>query len=120
MRKGSNFVGTEEELEALMKSSLKNYIDDRMWFYNINESTSLSEQEIININESFAECIERGYLNDAAYHVLMNKRIYPYAKTASLVICPEGTPNEEIEKAHNSTLKDSFSLTKLGEEFLNS
>lgn len=52
MRQGSNFVGTEEELLALMKDSLKHYIEDSLWFYNINESTSMTEQEIININES--------------------------------------------------------------------
>lgn len=120
MRQGSNFVGTEEELEALMKDSLKHYMEDRLWFYNINESTSMSEQEIININESFAECIDRGYLNDAAYHVLMNKRIYPYAKTAYITICAEGTSNEELENLYKSNPNDSFTLTKLGEDFLNS
>lgn len=120
MRKGSNFVGTEEELEALMKSSLRNYIDDRMWFYNINESTTLSEQEIININESFAECIDRGYLNDAAYHVLMNKRICPYAKTVACVISGKDTPDENIKKAFDSIPDTSFTITKLGTEFLNS
>ena len=50
MRKGSNFVGTEEDLEILMKDSLKHFTDDMLWFSNINESTSLSEQEIINSN----------------------------------------------------------------------
>lgn len=120
MRKGSNFVGTEEELLALMKDSLKHYVDDRMWFYNINESASLSEQEIININESFAECIDRGYLNDAAYHVLMNKRICPYAKTVECVISGEDTPDENIKRAFDSIPNTSFTLTKSGEDFLNS
>ena len=114
MRQGSNFVGTEEELLALMKSSLKHYMDDSLWFYNINESTSMSEQEIININESFAECIDKGYLNDAAYHVLMNKRIFPYAKTVDVIICSEGTSNEELEELYKSKPNNSFTLTELG------
>ena len=120
MRQGSNFIGTEEELEALMKSSLKHYMDDSLWFYNINESTSMSEQEIININESFAECIDRGYLNDAAYHVLMNKRIFPYAKTVDFIICSEGTSDEELEELYKSKPSKAFTIAKAGEDFLNS
>lgn len=119
MRQGSNFSGTEEELVKLMKESLKHIIEDELWLFNLNESNSISEQEIINIHESLAECVERGYFYDAAYNVLMNKRIAFHPKTTQVVIVPEGTPQEEIDNSH-SNMPLPFSLTRAGEDFMNS
>ena len=79
----------------------------------------MCEVWVININESLAECIDRGYLNNAAYNVLLNKTIYIYTITIPCVISSENTPNEEIEKAFDSISNKSFTLTKSGEEFLN-
>lgn len=50
----------------------------------------------------------------------MNKKIYPYAKTAYVVIHPEGMSDEDVENIFKKMPNDSFTLTESGKEFLNS
>lgn len=118
MRKGSNFSGTEKELEALMKDSLKHFISDEEWLSKMNES--LPDQEYINICESLAECVDRGYFTDISYNVLMNKRIMFHPNKMTCTIVPEETSNEVVEKLRDSIDYKPYALTKAGEEFLGS
>lgn len=114
MRQGSNFVGTEEELLALMKSSLKHFTSDWEWLFNMMQTKS--EQEYINICESIAECADRGYIKNITYTLLMNKTMMFKNTTPDndfkIAIPPEELPEPEPPKP--------FELTEAGKYFLNS
>lgn len=118
MREGSNFVGTEEELLKLMKDSLKKFTKDRIWLDEIQ--SSVSEQEYINICESLAECVDRGYFNDIGYNVLMNKTIIFHPNKMTCTIASENISEEELKKLRENIGYEPYSLTQLGKDFLNS
>lgn len=122
MRQGSNFVGTEEELLALMKDSLKHITSDDEWLLKMDET--LSEQEFINICESIAECVDRGYLENIGYNVLMNKRIMFHQTIiqCTITFIPKGTSEEELKEYYkqnnNNKEQKSYVLTQAGKDFL--
>ena len=118
MRKESNFVGTEEELTALMKNSLKNFTKDQVWLDEIQ--SSVSAQEYINICESLAECVDRGYFNDIGYIVLMNKTIIFHPNKMTCTIASESISEEELKKLRENIGYEPYSLTQSGKDFLNS
>ncbi len=103
MRKGSNFVGTEEDLENAMRENLPKFTSDMAWIDSIQEQ--VSEQEFINICESIAECVDRGYINNTKYIVLMNKTITFMNKTIYA-----GEPPKDADKP--------FTISDLGKQFL--
>lgn len=122
MRKGSNFVGTEEELLALMKDSLRHFTSDIEWLSKMDES--LPDQEFINICESIAECVDRGYIKDIAYNIFMNKKMmfHPTIIPCTITSVPEGTTEEELKEHYKKYDKEPepYSLTQAGKDFLDS
>lgn len=103
MRNGSNFSGTEEELQKAMKENLEKFTSNIVWLEDIQQE--VSEQEFINICESLAECVDRGYLNDTKYLILGNKTIAFMNKTLYA-----GDPPEDALKP--------FTLSESGKMFL--
>lgn len=77
MRKGSKFTGTEQELDNYIRKYLPKYVTEISWINKIIEQ--VSEQEYINICESIAESVYRGYIDDktskVVVHDLANGRI---------------------------------------------
>ena len=122
MRQGSNFVGTEEELLALMKSSLKHFTTDWEWLSKMD--ATLPDQEYINICESLAECVDRGYIKDTGYNVYMNKRMcfHPTVVPCTITFVPEGTFDEELKEHYKQFEEEPkpCELTQAGKDFLNS
>lgn len=122
MRKGSNFVGTEEELLTLMKSSLKHFTTDWEWLSKMD--ATLPDQEYINICESLAECVDRGYIENIDYNVYMNKRMcfHPTVIPCTITSVPKDTPDEELAEYYKSIEKEPIphTLTQAGKDFLNS
>lgn len=122
MRQGSNFSGTEEELLVAMKENLKKFVSDWAWLSSMMETKS--EQEYIDICESLAECVDRGYIKDIGYNVYMNKRIifHPTKMPCTITFVPEGTSEEELAEHYKNTDKEPkpHELTQAGKDFLNS
>ena len=103
MRNGSNFSGTEQELEVAMKENLNKFVSDLTWLDDIEKN--VSTQEYIDICESIAECVDKGYLNDTKYLVLGNKTITFINKTLYA-----GNPPEDA--------LEPFTLSEKGKQFL--
>lgn len=71
MRKGSKFIGTEEELDKAIQKNLPLFVSDFDWLNKIKGT--IPEEEFLNICESIAEAIDRGYIkNKIIIYDLMN------------------------------------------------
>lgn len=103
MRKGSNFSGTEQELQIAMRENLSKFVSDILWLDTIKET--VSTQAFIDICESIAECVDYGYLNNTKYIVHANKTIRFLNKTIYV-----GEPPKDAPKP--------FSLSESGKQFL--
>jgi len=59
-----HFVGTDKELELLMKITLPKYLDDESFLLEIE---NMNGQEKINILEAIAKCIDNHYVENLDY-----------------------------------------------------
>lgn len=73
MRIGSNFKGSNLDLDDAIRKYLPTFIESRTWLDDVE--LKVSPDEFINICEAIAESIERGYLKGVKYLPLMNKTI---------------------------------------------
>lgn len=117
MRKGSNFIGTDEELLNAMKENLIKYTSNPDWLNKMKESKS--KQDFINICESLAECVDNGYLSDISYNVYADKTMMFHPNKMTCTIAPEGTSEKELEKLRKDINYNPYELTKAGKDFLN-
>lgn len=100
MRKGSNFVGTEKDLENVIRKYLPKFTSDIEWIDDIEQN--VSEQEFTNICEAMAEAISRGYVKEKVnVHYMMNGTIsFSHVDTS---------PNNKPQ---------TYGLSDLGKQFL--
>jgi len=59
-----HFIGTTQELESLMKTSLSRYVSDESFLLEIE---NMENQEKINTLEAIATCIDKHYVENLDY-----------------------------------------------------
>lgn len=95
------FKGSEKDLETLMREILPHFVSNKNYLSDIEKTCNA--QQVINIKEALAECIERKYLVGLQY--MRNKD--------NNVFFLHFTMSNSPEKDYNPP-----KLTKRGEEFL--
>lgn len=90
MRKGSKFKGTKKELDNAIKKNLPLFISNLGWLDKMKEN--VSQEEFLNICESIAEAVDRGYIkNKIIVHDMMNGSI-----TFSSISTSDKEPSYEL------------------------